>query len=162
MRRVDTIACAAKPSASTARPSGSAPHWLGDHPVHPDRCGWSRTSAAIASVDSRSGWPHRPNGDDESSDEWPLSDVEFRSGNFHIGSAVNRRAEEEQSLAALHREALTPTPSAAAERQVLRYSGQPLEEPAKVRFWRPPTFAEQSRATAVSQAGTRPPPATVN
>ncbi|OYU73388.1 MAG: hypothetical protein CFE32_21060, partial [Alphaproteobacteria bacterium PA3] len=39
----------------------------------------------------------------------------------------------------------------AAERQVPSPSGQPPQEPPKVRYWRSPTFACQIRAAAPSQ-----------
>ena len=61
------------------------------------------------------------------------------------------RRQWEQSLAE-HRRRLADPPMrpAASERQVRRYSGQPPDELANVRYRRPPTFARQIRTTAAS------------
>jgi len=64
------------------------------------------------------------------------------------GSAATVRRQWEQPLAGLGCRVADPPMLPAAERQVPRYSGQPPEEPANVRYRRPPTFAGQIRATA--------------
>lgn len=65
------------------------------------------------------------------------------------GSKVPVRIQPEQSLAG-HRDQMVDLPvrPAAAEEEVPRFSGQPPDEPAKVRYRCPPSFARESSHAA--------------
>ncbi len=66
------------------------------------------------------------------------------------GSATTVRRQWEQPFAGPGRRVADPPMLPAAERQLPRYSGQPQEELANVRYRLPPTLARQIRATATS------------
>jgi len=74
-----------------------------------------------------------------------------RAAAVGFGSAATVRRQWEQSLAGARRRAADPAMRpAAAERQIPRYSGQPSEELANVRYRRTPTLAGQIRMAAAS------------
>jgi hypothetical protein len=82
--------------------------------------------------------------------ERPLHGSQFVDSSVRSGSAATVRRQWEQSLAGHRRRVADPPMHPAAERQVPRYSGQPPDELANVRYRRPPTLAGQIRTAADS------------